>query len=98
MQEKARLPPVMAKLDMVEPGGMEGAGTPDDSVHFIAFGKQELGQVRAVLPADAGYQCFFYHTLPLLIGPILDCRGRCGGVAMTTQKRHCGEPAGDEAI
>ena len=41
-----------------------------------------------------------------------DCRGRCGGLAMTgerepagneailpqTQKRHCEEPAGDEAI
>jgi hypothetical protein len=31
-------------------------------VHLVAFGQQELGQIRAVLAGDAGDEGFFSHS------------------------------------
>ena len=37
-----------------------------DAVHFISFFKQKLGEIRAVLPGDAGDQSFFHVSTPLM--------------------------------
>src|SRR5579862_9600421 len=45
-------------IDGIQPVRIESRGAPDQSVDFIAFAKQKFGQIRAVLPRDAGYQSF----------------------------------------
>ncbi len=34
---------------------------------FVAFGQEELGKVRAVLPGDSGDQCALWHERPFTI-------------------------------
>src|SRR2546423_1631997 len=44
-----------------------GAGPADDAVDFVAFFKQEIRQVAAVLPGDARDQCALHErTSPVL--------------------------------
>jgi hypothetical protein len=40
----------------------KGADAAGDAVHLVAFGQQELGQIRAVLAGDAGDEGFFSHS------------------------------------
>ena len=51
-------------VEVVDPRGIEGAGAADDAVHFVAFFKQQVRQVGAVLSGDAGDERFF-HEAPL---------------------------------
>lgn len=41
---------------MLEASSVEGGGTTDDSVHLVALGQQELGQVATILTSDTGYK------------------------------------------
>jgi hypothetical protein len=41
-------------IDVVEPVGVEAGGTPFKAVDFVAFGKEELGQIGAVLAGATG--------------------------------------------
>jgi hypothetical protein len=43
-------------LDVLDAAQVEGAGAAHHAHHAVAFGEQELGQVRAVLPGNAGDQ------------------------------------------
>ena len=45
---------VRARIQMVEPLGVEGRGAPDQAVHLVAARQQELRQVGTVLAGDAG--------------------------------------------
>jgi len=47
-------------VDGLEATGVEGAGTADDSVDFVAFCQEEFGEVGAVLAGDAGDEGFFH--------------------------------------
>ena len=52
-------------VNMVNTLGVEGRGTPFDAMHLVAFGQQELRQIRTILTGDTGNQCFFYFFSPL---------------------------------
>ena len=43
-------------IEVIDPGGVEAARAPLDAVHLIPLLKQQLRQVAAVLPGDAGNQ------------------------------------------
>ena len=43
-----------AIADVVDAPGVEGAAPADEAVHLVALLEQQLGQVAAVLPGDAG--------------------------------------------
>jgi len=58
-------------IDMVESGSIEGRCPPDNPMHLVALMEEKLGEIRAVLSSDAGYQRFFWnsvHSPPLGIG------------------------------
>ena len=46
-------------IDMVKPRSIDGRCPPDDPVHFVTLMEEELSEIRAVLPGDAGYQSLF---------------------------------------
>jgi hypothetical protein len=54
MQFEARIVNVGVLVDVVYALGIEGTGAAFDAVHDVAFFKQQLGQVRAVLAGNAG--------------------------------------------
>ena len=43
-------------IEMVNSVGIKGAGSTNDPVHFVPFGKEKLCQIRTVLTGDAGDQ------------------------------------------
>jgi hypothetical protein len=43
--------------------GVEGAGPADNSMDFIVFAEEQLGQVATVLACDPGYKSFFHSNL-----------------------------------
>ena len=57
-------------VEMVDAIGVEEACAPHHAVDFVAFPEQELSEVGAVLPGNAGDQCTLRHTvqLPILNG------------------------------
>ena len=56
---------VRVVVEVVDAIGVEEAGPALDAVHDVALVEQELGQVGAVLPGDAGDECRLRHC-PLL--------------------------------
>jgi hypothetical protein len=44
-------------VEMLDPLRAERARPAHETVHLVAFVKQQFGQIRAVLPGDAGNQC-----------------------------------------
>src|SRR4051812_47121027 len=61
MQEEPAFTRVRIVVDAVQASGVEGAGAPDDSMHFVTFGQKEFREIRAVLSSDAGNERFFRH-------------------------------------
>ena len=49
-------------IEMIEPGSFQRTGTPNQTMNFIAFLQQELGQIRTVLPCDTSYECNGLHA------------------------------------
>ena len=53
-------------LQMGDALAVVDAAAADNAVHVVAFFKKQLGKIAAVLPGNAGDQCFF-HWIGLLI-------------------------------
>ena len=56
VQAKARVIDMRIFVNVIHALGVEQAGAPLDAVYHVALVEQELGEVRAVLPGDAGDQ------------------------------------------
>jgi hypothetical protein len=41
-------------VQVVDPLGVEQGAAPLDAVHLVSLGQEKLGEIRAVLPGDAG--------------------------------------------
>ena len=54
MEEEARAGLVDVLIDVVEPVGVQAGGTALQAVDLVAFGKEEFGEVRAILAGAAG--------------------------------------------
>ena len=52
---------VRVTIKVVDPTRIEGRGAADHAVNFVAFGEQELGEIRSVLTGDAGDEGFFHE-------------------------------------
>ena len=70
MEEKPRILPVRILVDVVHSPRVEGPGAADDPVHLVAFCQEELGEIRAVLPRDAGDESFFHSRFIPLDAPV----------------------------
>ena len=57
-------------IDVVQTLGVEGRGSPDETVHLIALGQEQLGQVRTVLSSDAGDERLLHRHSSLLRSPL----------------------------
>jgi hypothetical protein len=51
------------RIDMVDPAGIEGAGSPDQAMHLISLEEQKLCQVRSVLSCNSGDQSSLHAFL-----------------------------------
>ena len=49
-------------VKMVDTGCIERACSSDNSVNLVAFGDEEVGQIRPVLTCDTGDEGFFVHS------------------------------------
>ena len=45
---------VRVQVEVIDPAGVEAARAAFDPMHLVALFQQQLGQVAAVLPRDAG--------------------------------------------
>ena len=61
---------VRVAIEMLDPLGVERAGPANDAVNLMALAEQQLGEIAAVLPGDAGDQrllhrirSFRYHSI-----------------------------------
>jgi hypothetical protein len=61
MQQERRVAGMAILVEMIDARGVERGRTALDAVHGVASAKQIFGQIRAVLPGDAGDQ---HHALP----------------------------------
>ena len=61
MQNEAPVRDVRILVEMINAVGVQQRGAALNAMHFIAFAKQELRQIGAVLTRDAGDQCNFLH-------------------------------------
>ncbi len=61
VHEEAHARLVRVVVEVVDAVGVEQAGAALDAVHDVALVEQELGQVGAVLPGDAGDECRLCH-------------------------------------
>ncbi len=66
MQEQFRTRMIGILVNVVDTRSIEGAGAADYPVDLVAFGKQQLGKVRAILSCDAGNERAFHAFLVLL--------------------------------
>lgn len=53
-------------IDMINTGGVKGAGPPYDPMDFIFLGKKKFCQVRTVLSGDTGNECFLHSIASTL--------------------------------
>ena len=53
---------VRVLVKMIYAIGIEQRGAALDPVYLVALGKQELGEVRAILAGNAGDECDFTHS------------------------------------
>src|SRR6267378_4435029 len=51
----------MCVLQVVDPSTIHRGGSAHDAVHLVALLQKELGEIRAVLPRDAGNQRPSWH-------------------------------------
>jgi len=56
-------------VKMIDPLGVEGAGAPDDAVHFVTFFEEQFGEIGTVLTGDSCDEGFFTHVLASLTIP-----------------------------
>ena len=60
MQEKANAGLMRVMIQMIDTIGVDQRRPPLHAMHDIVFGKEKLGEERAVLPGDAGDQGHFF--------------------------------------
>jgi hypothetical protein len=58
VQTQGRFRLVRIGIDVIETIGIESRGAADDPVNFVSLAEQELGEIGAVLPCDAGDERF----------------------------------------
>ena len=51
---------VRVAVKVIDPAGVKSGSAANHTVDFVALGEQELGEIRTVLPRDAGDKCFFH--------------------------------------
>jgi hypothetical protein len=56
VQDEAPISLVRVLIQMIDAVGIEQGTAPLDTMHFITFGKEEVGEVRAILTRHAGDQ------------------------------------------
>jgi hypothetical protein len=66
MQIELSLGKMGVLIDMINSIGVEGAGPADNSMDFITFTEEQLGQVATVLASNPGYQSAFHLNLACL--------------------------------
>ena len=62
MEHQARITFMRILVEVIDPTGVEAACPPLDSMHLISLFQQQLRQVAAVLPRDAGDQGGFVNS------------------------------------
>ena len=65
MQEHSNVIDVRIGIKVVDARGVECARTSNDPVHFVAFLQQQVGQITAILPGDAGNERLLHVDLAL---------------------------------
>jgi hypothetical protein len=58
---------VRVVIDVVDAAGVEGTGTADDAMDFVALGKQQFSEIRTVLSGDASDESFFHLAPPFFM-------------------------------
>jgi len=61
VEEELHAVDVGVHVKMIDPLGVEGAGTADDAVNFVALGEEQFGEVGTVLAGDSGDKGLFTH-------------------------------------
>src|SRR6266446_4592270 len=69
MEEQFRSRLIGILINVIDARSIEGARAADDSVDLVAFRKQQLGKVGAILSGDAGDERAFHVIGPLQIAP-----------------------------
>ena len=70
VQEEAFVEQLAVVVEVIDAARVERAGAADDAVYVIAFFQQLLGQIRSVLPGDAGdKRHFLRHALSSASSP-----------------------------
>ena len=64
MLRELRVSFVRVLVQVLDPVGVEGGRTPDQTVDLVPLREKQLGQVRPVLPGDPGDERLFAHALP----------------------------------
>ena len=65
VEEEAASLVVRVLVEMIDAIGVEQGAAALDAVDFIAFGEQQLGEIRSILPGDTGDQSLLHSLLPL---------------------------------
>ena len=72
-------------VDVIDAGGVEGAGAADDSMNLVAFVEKKVGEVGSVLTGDACDECFFHEVFGKILAERVNLwrgkRKRCFGYA-----------------
>jgi hypothetical protein len=58
VETQGRFRLVRIGIEVIETIGIESRSAADDSVNLVSFAEQELGEIGAVLPCDAGDERF----------------------------------------
>ena len=53
---------VRVAVKVIDPARVEGRGPANHAVNFVAFGEQELGEIRTVLSGDTGDESFLHEA------------------------------------
>jgi hypothetical protein len=63
-------------VKMIDPLRIERAGTADDAMHLVAFGKEKFGEIGTVLAGDSRNKGFFTHGFSeVWPGALIELRG-----------------------
>ena len=59
MKEEPLTRNVGIAVDMINPLGVESAGSPDQAMDFVSLGEQKFSKIGSILAGDTGNQCAF---------------------------------------
>src|SRR5687768_4575100 len=61
MQKQPLATRLRVLINRLQSSRVERTRPADNAMNFVTFGKQQLGEIRTVLPGDARDQCAFGH-------------------------------------